>query len=140
MSPVLDAFTGQFADGAVTAITGSSGSGKSTLLYLLALMLTPADGQVFWDGAATSTLRDGARSQLRAAHGGFLFQDALLDPARSVLDNVCQPALLPACPGLGLCGAPGRCWTNSALGTKASIGPVRSRVGRRNAWHCAAPS
>ena len=79
--------------GAVTALTGASGSGKSTLLYLLALMIRPSAGEVFLDGYPTQRLADSDRSRLRAAAVGFVFQDALLDPARTVLDNVCESGL-----------------------------------------------
>ena len=37
--------------GALLAVVGHNGSGKSTLLRLLALLETPTEGQVLWDGA-----------------------------------------------------------------------------------------
>ncbi|ACZ30617.1 ABC transporter related protein [Xylanimonas cellulosilytica DSM 15894] len=96
--PVIDDVTLDLPTGAVCALTGPSGSGKSTLLYLLALMLRPTGGEVVWDGRAASTLPDAARSRLRAAHVGFVFQDALLDPSRTVLANVCDAALFAGMP------------------------------------------
>lgn len=92
-SPIVTGVTHEFSDGTLTAVTGPSGSGKSTLLYLIGLMLTPTGGTVLIDGAAASRMRDGERSELRALRMGFVFQDALLDPARSVLDNVCEGRL-----------------------------------------------
>ncbi|MCO7274724.1 MULTISPECIES: ABC transporter ATP-binding protein [Cellulosimicrobium] len=91
--PVIDDLTTAFAPGAVTAVTGPSGSGKSTLLYVLALMLRAESGEVLWDGEPASGLADAEAARLRAAHVGFVFQDAMLDPARSILDNVCESAL-----------------------------------------------
>lgn len=91
--PIIDGLTHRFAVGAMTAVTGVSGRGKSTLLYLLGLMLTPWSGTVTIDGAPVSGLSDGARSALRARRTGFVFQDAVLDPSRSVLDNVLEGAL-----------------------------------------------
>ena len=38
-------------DGALVAVVGHNGSGKSTLLRLLALLETPSEGEVLWDGA-----------------------------------------------------------------------------------------
>ena len=38
-------------------------------------------------------LTDAARSRVRASHVGFVFQDAVLDPSRTVLDNVVEGAL-----------------------------------------------
>nr|WP_246247402.1 ATP-binding cassette domain-containing protein [Cellulomonas septica] len=85
--------TCKFSEGALTTITGPSGGGKSTLLYLLGLMLTPTAGTVVLDGVATARLPDGERARLRATQIGFVFQDAVLDPARTVLDNVMEGAL-----------------------------------------------
>lgn len=87
-----------FPQASVTAITGASGRGKSTLLYLVAGMLRPAAGHVLWDGDAVDTRPDGRRAQWRATTSGFVFQDAMLDPARTVLDNVCEPALFAGMP------------------------------------------
>ena len=91
--PVLDALDLDLPRGALTTLTGPSGTGKSTLLYLLALLLAPTAGRILWDGVAVERLADAERSRLRAAHSGFVFQDAMLDPARTVLDNVCEPAV-----------------------------------------------
>ncbi|KMM47385.1 ABC transporter [Cellulomonas sp. A375-1] len=82
-----------FAAGAITTITGASGRGKSTLLYVVAGLLRPATGHVLWDGTPLDTQPDGRRAQWRAVTSGFVFQDAMLDPARTVMDNVCEPAL-----------------------------------------------
>ncbi len=90
--------TADFPAGAMTALTGPSGSGKSTLLYNLALLLTPTSGRTWLDGVETTGLSDGRRSWLRAQHMGFVFQDALLDPARSILDNVLEGGLYAGCP------------------------------------------
>lgn len=91
--PVFAGISHAFGAGGVTAVTGPSGGGKSTLMYLLALMLTPTHGVVTLDGRPVGGLEDVARSRLRAATIGFVFQDAVLDPARSVLENVLEGAL-----------------------------------------------
>jgi lipoprotein-releasing system ATP-binding protein len=96
--PVFADLSRDFAAGAVTAITGPSGSGKSTLLYVLGLMLTPTAGTVSWRGEPVTAWRDGDRSRLRAAHIGFVFQDALLDPSRSALGNVAEAGAIAGMP------------------------------------------
>lgn len=95
---VLQDLTVDLPVGAVTTMTGPSGSGKSTLLYLMALMIRPTSGEVVWDGIAASSLPDAERSRLRAREVGFIFQDALLDPSRTVLANVCDGALFAGMP------------------------------------------
>jgi ABC-type lipoprotein export system ATPase subunit len=83
----------RFAVGAVTAVTGASGRGKSTLLYVLGLLLRPVRGRVLLDGEPVQARSDVIRSRLRAQRLGFVFQDAVLDTSRSVLDAVIEPAL-----------------------------------------------
>jgi lipoprotein-releasing system ATP-binding protein len=92
-APVLDGLTVDFCPGALTAVTGPSGSGKSTLLYVLGLLVRPTAGDVLWHGAPTRDLTDVQRSRVRARETGLVFQDSLLDPARSVLANVCDAGL-----------------------------------------------
>ncbi len=94
----IDDWTGAFAPGSVTALTGPSGSGKSTLLYLLALMLRPTAGTVEWDGRAVGDLPDAERALLRGTRAGFVFQDAMLDPAQTVLSNVLEGGLFSGLP------------------------------------------
>ena len=90
---LFDGLSHEFTPGAVTAVTGPSGRGKSTLLYVLGLMLTPSRGQVVLDGEAVSSAADAVRSRVRAHRIGFVFQDSALDPTRTVLDSVVEPAL-----------------------------------------------
>ncbi|MBD3943045.1 ABC transporter ATP-binding protein [Microbacterium sp. NEAU-LLC] len=82
-----------FTPGKVTAVTGASGRGKSTLLYIMGLMLRPTRGRVLVDGVDTTDHTDTELSALRARTIGFVFQDAALDPTRSLLDAVVEPAL-----------------------------------------------
>lgn len=91
--PVIDNWSAVFEPGSMTALTGPSGRGKSTLLYLLGLMLRPTAGDVSVGGASTALLRDSVRARMRADHFGFVFQDAALDPTRTVLDNITETAL-----------------------------------------------
>jgi ABC-type lipoprotein export system ATPase subunit len=92
-APVLDGLYAEFEGGEVVGIAGPSGRGKSTLLYLLGLMLKPNRGAVAIDDRPVSGWSDARRAHLRANYFGFVFQDAALDPTRSVLDNVVEGAL-----------------------------------------------
>lgn len=85
--------THEFTPGAVTAVTGPSGCGKSTLLYILGLMLRPSDGHVVLDGVSLSSAPNAQRARARAKSFGFVFQDSALDPTRTILDAVIEPAL-----------------------------------------------
>lgn len=99
--PVVADLDVDFASGTISALVGPSGSGKSTLLYLIGLMLSATGGSLVIDGVETVGLADWERAELRAASMGFVFQDALLDPARSILDNVLESSLYSP-PRLGL--------------------------------------
>jgi ABC-type lipoprotein export system ATPase subunit len=92
--PIIEGLDHSFSPGTVSGVTGASGRGKSTLLYLIGLLLTPWQGQIaIGDELQASQLADSDRSRLRAERIGFVFQDAVLDPSRSVLDNVTEGAL-----------------------------------------------
>lgn len=91
--PIVEAWSHALEPGCMTAITGSSGSGKSTLLHLLGLMLKPDAGMVLIDGHRVDTMSDAQRAALRSTLFGFVFQDAALDPTRTVSDNVTETLL-----------------------------------------------
>lgn len=90
---IFGGLTYDFPEGEVTVVTGPSGSGKSTLLYLLGLLITPTSGTISYDKRSVSGIPDRERSHIRAQVVGFVFQDAALDPTRTVLDNVVEGAL-----------------------------------------------
>lgn len=91
--PIVASWSEDFEAGSMTAISGPSGSGKSTRLYLLALMIGLTHGSIELDGERVDNVSDAARAGVRARRFGFVFQDAALDPTRSVLDNVLESAL-----------------------------------------------
>lgn len=95
---VFSELSARFEPGTLTVLTGPSGSGKSTLLYVLALMLTPSAGRLVWDGRRVDTLSDSERARLRADHVGFVFQDAILDPSQTALQNVLEAAWIAGNP------------------------------------------
>jgi len=80
--------------GEILAIMGPSGSGKSTLLHCLAGILTPDEGEVWFDGTRLDTLSEAKRSELRRDKFGFVFQFGQLVPELTAEENVALPLLL----------------------------------------------
>ena len=76
------------------AIMGESGAGKSTLLNLIAGLDTPDAGRVLIDGQDIAALDDDARTRLRRAKLGFVFQAFHLLPHLTVERNVALPLAL----------------------------------------------
>jgi ABC-type lipoprotein export system ATPase subunit len=88
--PIFTDLDWQFEPGSTTAVTGVSGQGKSTLLYLIGLLLTPWSGSIRHRGDDLTQWRDRGRSAWRASQVGFVFQDAALDPTRTIIDNIVE--------------------------------------------------
>jgi putative ABC transport system ATP-binding protein len=84
--------------GESVAVMGPSGGGKTTLLHCLAGIITPDAGQVFLhlDGGTTDVagLNDRERSALRRSTFGFVFQQGLLIPELTALENVAVALML----------------------------------------------
>lgn len=77
----------------ILALTGRSGSGKSTLLYTLGTLMRPLAGEVVIEGEPVTTWPEARQAAFRARRLGFVFQDALLDAGRSVIDSVTEASL-----------------------------------------------
>ena len=60
-SPVLRGVNLQFQAGKITALIGESGAGKSTILKLLAGILMPTSGEIFWNDLPTSRMEKSSR-------------------------------------------------------------------------------
>jgi putative ABC transport system ATP-binding protein len=91
---VLQDVSLSIAAGEYVAIMGESGAGKSTLLNLIAGLDTPDSGRILLDGTDVATLDDAARTQLRRAKLGFVFQAFHLLPHLTVERNVALPLAL----------------------------------------------
>lgn len=90
-SLVLEDFDLAVAAGETVALVGPSGSGKTTALTIAGLLQVPSSGRVRVAGEEPSD--DASRTQSRARHVGFLFQDARLVRHLTVLENVMLPLL-----------------------------------------------
>ena len=93
---ILDDVSLTVSRGESVAIMGPSGSGKSTLLYLLGALEPPTSGAIQIDGTDPYALGERDQAAFRGAHIGFIFQDHLLLPQLSALDNVLAPTLVAA--------------------------------------------
>jgi NitT/TauT family transport system ATP-binding protein len=71
------------AQGSFVSVVGPSGCGKSTLLRIVAGLLDYSDGRVLLDGEPVG----GTRRDI-----GFVFQNSILLPWRTILQNVMLPA------------------------------------------------
>jgi len=80
------------------AILGPSGSGKSTLLSILAGLQKPTEGQVFWDQQEITPLSEKALAPLRAKSVALVFQQFLLIPHLTALENASLPLELQGLP------------------------------------------
>jgi putative ABC transport system ATP-binding protein len=84
--------------GESVAIMGASGSGKTTLLHCLAGIVAPDSGSVVAStpqgGVEVTRLGEGDRSRLRREVFGFVFQQGLLLPELTAVENVALPLML----------------------------------------------
>lgn len=83
----------EIKEGEFVALIGPSGSGKSTLLHIMGGLDRPTDGSVFFNNKNLSEMSDAELSRFRNEHVGFVFQDPLLLPHLTLLENVMLPFL-----------------------------------------------
>ena len=91
---VLEDVSLQLAPGQYVAIMGESGVGKSTLLNLIAGLDVPDTGRIMVEGEDLAALDDAARTRLRRARLGFVFQAFHLLPHLTIEKNVALPLAL----------------------------------------------
>lgn len=89
----------QVLPGESVAIMGASGSGKTTLLHVLAGIVTPDSGTVTFQPTTghpveLSALGESARSRLRRERFGFVFQQGLLIPELTAVENVALASMI----------------------------------------------
>lgn len=80
----LQGVSTSIAQGSFVSLLGPSGCGKSTLLRIIAGLIAPSSGHVYWK----------ADNGTRPSNIGFVFQDATLMPWANVFDNVYLPLKL----------------------------------------------
>lgn len=84
--------------GQSVAVMGPSGSGKTTLLHCLSGILRPDQGQVELTDergrVRVDQLPDAERARLRLERFGFVFQQGLLLPELTAVENAALPLML----------------------------------------------
>jgi putative ABC transport system ATP-binding protein len=109
--------------GEYIAIMGESGVGKSTLLNLIAGLDIPDAGRILIDGADITRLDDAARTLLRRARIGFVFQAFHLLPHLTVSQNVALPLALNGWPAGAIAARVGEMLEAVALSAAARSYP-----------------
>ena len=80
--------------GEIVGLIGPSGSGKSSLLHAAGLLERPNAGSILIDGRDCSVLNERARTRVRLASIGFVYQFHHLLAEFSALDNVALPLMI----------------------------------------------
>lgn len=80
--------------GESVSIMGPSGSGKTTLLHIMAAVIRPTTGQVWWRGQDLTRWSDRARTRLRRSDFGFVFQSGQLLAELPAVENAALPLIL----------------------------------------------
>ena len=101
--PILTDVSFSLSRGDAASIMGPSGSGKSTLLYIVGGLEPPTSGKVILDGTDPFALDEQKQAAFRNSQVGFVFQDHLLLPQCTVLENVLVPTLVSS-PGADVAG------------------------------------
>lgn len=90
--PVLRNINIKILPGETVAIIGESGCGKTVLLKTLIGLISPSEGEVFFDGINIQEISERELTQLRIRYG-FVFQQAALFDSMSIGENIGFPLL-----------------------------------------------
>lgn len=78
-------------EGEKIAIIGPSGSGKTTLMMILAGLMLPDKGHLYFKGNALHKMDEDSLAVFRQKHIGIVFQNFHLIPSLNALQNVAFP-------------------------------------------------
>ena len=81
----------EIKSGEMLGILGPSGSGKSTLMNLMGLLDQPTDGILTVEGRSLSDMGKEDMIKMRRGTIGFIFQQFLLVPTMTAMQNVMLP-------------------------------------------------
>ncbi|MDR9366658.1 MAG: ABC transporter ATP-binding protein [Balneolaceae bacterium] len=75
-------------EGNYRVILGNSGSGKTTMLHILAGLLRPTNGEVWFDDMDLYKKKEAERDRFRGQYVGVVFQQVNLIPALTISENI----------------------------------------------------
>ena len=78
----------EISEGAFLALMGPSGSGKTTLLDLIGCLDSITSGKLEVFGRDVSHAKESVLTRLRRGNIGFIFQEFLLIPSLTVIENI----------------------------------------------------
>jgi lipoprotein-releasing system ATP-binding protein len=90
---VLDRLNLEIKEGDQIAVSGPSGSGKTTLMNIIGLLDRPDSGDILFNGSSVLSYSDNESAHYRNRNIGFVFQDHLLLPHLTVMQNILLPVL-----------------------------------------------
>ncbi|MGB4292344.1 MAG: ABC transporter ATP-binding protein [Bacteroidales bacterium] len=88
---VLDGLSLELKESETIAVTGPSGSGKTTLLNLVGLLDRPDSGEILFREKLINNYTVDEAADYRNRQIGFIFQDHLLLPYLTVMENILLP-------------------------------------------------
>ncbi len=91
---VLNQASLEIGSGELVGMVAPSGAGKSTLLHIAGLLEYPDGGDVFVGGESCGAMDDNARTAIRRAELGFIYQFHHLLPEFTAQENVALPQML----------------------------------------------
>lgn len=75
-------------------LCGPSGAGKTTLLYILGGLEQPSTGRVLLNRESLYERSNASQADMRNRYTGYVFQNYLLLPELTAIENVCLPAMI----------------------------------------------
>lgn len=91
---VLNNVNYKFYSGKLYCIVGKSGAGKSTLIQMIGLLLNPTNGEIIYNKALISSMKNDRKSDFRNNEIGFIFQSFYLNPLMNVYENILLPCFI----------------------------------------------
>lgn len=93
-TPILNNVCLSLYHGSISALIAPSGAGKSTLMHIAGLLSKPDSGKIFLFGDDCTNLSDKITTSIRGNRIGFVYQQNMLLPELTCIQNVMLPRLV----------------------------------------------